>query len=383
MRPDFFIKLRKRLLYIKREGGMLEKREFLRRESLRQVLGNQTAEGAIIAGPTFSQYNYSWFRDGAFIAYAMIISGKLAEAERFISWGSRIILGNREKIEGLAVRLDSGESLGVRDFLGARYRADGGEDSSDWPNFQIDGYGTWLWCMGEYAKAAGAESLPDSWRLSAKLTVEYLRLVWRLPNSDCWEEFPDEVHPSTLACVYGGLRAAGMLFPETEAADVAEEVRGFVYDNLSSGGYFPKYLGSDLVDASLLWLAVPFGLAGVDDPVMKKTVELIEVNLLENGGVKRYSEDTYYGGGQWIIHSCWLAWYYYESGRNDEAEKLMNWVVDQQKDDGSLPEQTTVITNEPSMIREWEQRWGTVATPLTWSHAMFLIVDQVSQLYTV
>ncbi|MBF9018001.1 MULTISPECIES: glycoside hydrolase family 15 protein [unclassified Oceanispirochaeta] len=360
----------------------MDNRQFLRQISLEQILRNQTEEGAIIAGSSFSQYNYSWFRDGAFIAYAMIGAGKMEEAEKFISWGNRIILKSSEKIAALQEKLLSSRPLDIQDFLGARYTAQGNEDESDWPNFQIDGYGTWLWCMSEYMTALDAEELPSSWKSGVELIVSYLKMVWRLPNSDCWEEFSDKIHPATLSCVYGGLKAVSPWLDDPELPALTEEVKAYVYDNLHKDGYFPKFIGSDLVDASLLWISLPFGMADVNDPVMKKTVEKIEEDLLEEGGVKRYSEDTYYGGGQWIIHSCWMAWYYYETGRYEEAETLMEWVVCRQKKDGSLPEQTTDITNEPSMVKEWEQRWGTVATPLTWSHAMFLIVDQVSQLYT-
>ncbi|PIE04361.1 MAG: hypothetical protein CSA76_04635 [Spirochaetales bacterium] len=364
------------------KDGRLNKREVLVKQSIRQILESQTPEGAIIAGPTFSQYQYSWFRDGAFTAYAMMQNEKMREAEKFINWCSRIVLNSKEKIIQLKMKLTAGEKTDMYDFLGARYKASGAEDDSDWPNFQIDGYGSWLWCLSEYAFKSGWKKLPEEWKNSALITVNYLQMVWQLPNSDCWEEFPDRIHPSTLACVYGGLVSINRWLKKKSISTLAEKVRSFVYDNLNAGGYFPKFLGSDLVDASLLWLAVPFGLADVDDPVMMKTVALIEENLLEKGGVKRYAEDTYYGGGQWIIHSCWLAWYYYLVGRRKEAGSLMNWVIRQQKEDGSLPEQMTEITNEPSMVKTWEERWGTVATPLTWSHAMFLIVDQVGQLYT-
>ncbi len=355
----------------------MDRRQYLRQRSEEVILENQTAGGAIIACPTFSQYNYSWFRDGAFIAYALIRIGKLDEAERFLSWGNRVVVNSREKIDALDHKLGRGSELSIRDFLGARYTPEGDEDDSDWPNFQIDGYGTWLWCMAEYLKAAGLSELPVEWQTGVKLTVRYLKMVWQRPNSDCWEEFPEEIHPATLACIYGGLKGISIWMDGTGIESFAENVKQFVFDNLHEDGYFPKYVGSDLVDASLLWITLPFGLADLKDPVMVKTAELIEDKLLYEGGVKRYTEDTYYGGGQWIIHSCWLAWYFYESGRIDEADKLFEWVLRQQNKDGSLPEQTTEFTNEPSMKRVWEQRWGTVATPLVWSHAMFLIVDQV------
>ncbi|MBI9103954.1 MAG: hypothetical protein JEY99_16170 [Spirochaetales bacterium] len=355
----------------------MDRRQKLRQRSEEIILENQTAGGAILACPSFSQYNYSWFRDGAFIAFAMIRIGKLDEAERFLSWGNRVVISSRGKIEALEQKLDRGGEVQIRDFLGARYTAEGEEDQTDWPNFQIDGYGTWLWCMAEYMMESDLAELPSEWREGAELSIKYLKMVWMMPNSDCWEEFPEEVHPATLACIYGGLKGISPWLTGMKLETFIQDVRNFVYGNLNEEGYFPKYIGSDLVDSSLLWIALPFGLADVNDPVMMKTAALIEEQLLEEGGVKRYSEDSYYGGGQWIIHSCWLAWYYFETGRENEADSLLEWVVRQQKEDGSLPEQTTDITNEPPMVRVWEQRWGTIATPLVWSHAMFLIVDQV------
>ena len=40
--------------------------------------------------------------------------------------------------------------------------------------------------------------------------------------------------------------------------------------------------------------------------------------------------------------------------------------------DGNLPEQVTDHSWDPSYIPVWEERWGRVAQPLLWSHAMYL-----------
>ena len=37
---------------------------------------------------------------------------------------------------------------------------------------------------------------------------DYLAALWQLPCYDCWEEFPDRVHPHTLAAIYAGLGGA-------------------------------------------------------------------------------------------------------------------------------------------------------------------------------
>ena len=48
--------------------------------------------------------------------------------------------------------------------------------------------------------------------------------------------------------------------------------------------------------------------------------EFLEKDLrFPNGGVYRYREDVYYGGGEWILLSAWLGWYYSLSDRNEKA----------------------------------------------------------------
>ncbi len=66
------------------------------------------------------------------------------------------------------------------------------------------------------------------------------------------------------------------------------------------------------MDASLLGLAVPYGVVPPDDPLMLRTVEHMEATILHAGGLHRYAEDSYFGGGAWILLTAWLGWYYLE-----------------------------------------------------------------------
>ncbi|MFO7662332.1 MAG: glycoside hydrolase, partial [Chloroflexota bacterium] len=52
------------------------------------ILENQSSSGAYLASPNFPTYHYSWFRDGAFIAYAMDIAGHHESAARFHEWAA-------------------------------------------------------------------------------------------------------------------------------------------------------------------------------------------------------------------------------------------------------------------------------------------------------
>ena len=42
---------------------------------------------------------------------------------------------------------------------------------------------------------------------------------------------------------------------------------------------------------------------------------------------------------------------------------------------GDLPEQVSGFAQQREMIEPWLRRWGPIATPLLWSHAMYLIAE--------
>jgi GH15 family glucan-1,4-alpha-glucosidase len=345
----------------------------LRAHSIELILDLQDTAGAWVACPSFPTYRYAWLRDDSFIAYAMLLCGELESCRRFLEWGSAAIERHAPIIAALERRIGDGSPVRSEDVLPTRFTLDGRMVNDDWPNFQIDGYGTWLWCLTQYVRRTGDDAALRRLRGSAELAVRYLSLTWRMPTYDCWEEHHDGVHPSTLACVYGGLKAISAALG-LEAAGVAAEVRGHVLSNLTREGTFPKTIGTSGVDASLLWLSVPFGLVEPQDPRICRTVQRIEQCLCEKGGVKRYEEDTYYGGGQWLLLTAWLGWYRARVGDSSSAATCLQWVVDRADPSGNLPEQSLAITNDPLYIDPWRARWGEVASPLLWSHAMYLVL---------
>ncbi|MBL8162238.1 MAG: hypothetical protein JNJ61_09660 [Anaerolineae bacterium] len=136
-----------------------------------------------------------------------------------------------------------------------------------------------------------------------------------------------------------------------------------------------KYLGNDAVDASLLWLAVPYGLVTVDDPRFQATLAKIERDIHRpGGGVYRYAADTYFGGGEWLLLTLWLAWVYCEMGQASRARDLVTWVEAQANPAGEMPEQVAGHLLAPDYYDYWVQRWGTSASPLLWSHGMYLLL---------
>lgn len=131
------------------------------------------------------------------------------------------------------------------------------------------------------------------------------------------------------------------------------------------------------MDASLLTLAVPFGVVSVTDPRFVATVRAIEVELqTPGGGVWRYPGDTFYGGGAWILLTCRLGWYHAIVGNSEAYNACEAWVRAAARPDLTLPEQLT----DGSQFPEWAARWirdgGPPADPLLWSHAEYLLMRQ-------
>ena len=342
--------------------------------SVRVILDYQDASGAYPASPNFAQFRYGWIRDGAFSAYAMLLAGHPESCRRFLLWVHRTISTHEGRVLKVERSAQAGEPFALQDMLPARYTLSGQDADDDWPNFQTDCYGTWLWLLTVYIEQTGDSTLLGEVMGSVEITLKYLALVWREPCYDPWEEHGEERHPSSLGCVLGGIAAINRLLDRPALRLFGDEVRSLILANMRQDGALPKFFGSEDVDSSCLWLCQPFGVFAHDDPIMVKTVAAIEADLLLDGGLKRYLSDTYYGGGQWISLSCWLAWHYIRSGRADEAEPLLRWAEAQANTEGHLPEQVLEHVSHPEWIAKWDAKWGAnTAAPLLWSHAMYIV----------
>ena len=107
------------------------------------------------------------------------------------------------------------------DYLPARYPLDGTRHEDDWWNFQVDGYGTWLWALERHL--ARTTPAPAPYADAIETAVRYLVATGTETCRDWWEENRDQTHVATLAGVAAGLRAAvGMGTPARRAAAVGD-----------------------------------------------------------------------------------------------------------------------------------------------------------------
>jgi GH15 family glucan-1,4-alpha-glucosidase len=281
----------------------------LARRSVEVILAGQSASGAYVACPSFEQYRYCWFRDGSFVADAMREMGEHESADRFFDWCARTVLSR---------------PTGPWD---ARYTLDGEPETSPWPKLQIDGLGLFLGALRRRGDSA-------RWDDAASLVAGWLGHHWSEPCTDWWEE-REGIHATTLWCVGNGLGSEEI---KREALARADE----------------------RLDGSLLFIGTP------------ALVERVEESLLVDGGVHRHLEDDYYGGGQWPLLTAMLGLAYLDQGRLDEARGCLAWIEAHARPNGDLPEQSQDHLLHPASYEPWVEKWGDPASPLLWSHAMYL-----------
>ncbi|GAA4162169.1 hypothetical protein GCM10022286_20810 [Gryllotalpicola daejeonensis] len=338
------------------------------------LLAGQAESGAYIACPNFSQYGYGWLRDGSYCALALDAIGEADSARRFHAWVAGVITARAERIEQIIAALAGGVPVERADMLPTRYRLDGteeGDDENGWPNFQLDGYGTWLFALHT---TFGAELSPDLAE-GARLAARYAQAAWSLPCFDYWEEFGERQHTSTLAALAAGLRAAARMLGDASFEESAAEIIAFIARKCVADGVFVKGPEDARVDGSLISLATPFALFDAGDPVMTATIERIRSELASpSGGIRRYLGDDYYGGSPWVLLTAWLGWHDRLNGDETGYRRAVDWVEGAVSEAGTLPEQVVSEPQLPEFVAKWEQRWGAVADPLLWSHAKQLLL---------
>lgn len=348
------------------------------RRSREIINEHQHPNGAYPASPSFSAYRgYSWLRDGAFIAEGMSRAGEIESASAFHSWVSERLTERREQVDHLLRNAAAGEPVVPADMLPTRFAIEASGEPDTWWNFQTDGYGMWLWGVVEHARRHALDL--SQWRAGIEVAARYASGFWSVACYDWWEENVDQRHVSTLGGLYGGLVAVagtGILDSAQQAA--AERavlgIRELILSEGVADGHLTKWLGSGAVDASLASCIVPFGVLEPDDELSRGTIDAIVAQLDVDGGVHRYAADVFYGGGQWLLLSGLLGWNQVRAGDPDAAWRYLRWMADHVVQHSEMPEQVPDHLLHPEHRQEWLELWGPVATPLLWSHGMYLIL---------
>lgn len=327
--------------------------------SVAVIKASQNPSGGYVAAFDYPTYHYVWMRDGSFIAEAARVIGDLDSAMSFHEFAASTVLDLAASSDPDRLRLP------------ARVQPDGTLDTTNWPNHQIDGYGLWLWAL---SRAAATHALSSSTLRAAEIVARYLASHWANPCHDPWEEDGRSRPTATLLAVLAGLQAA----KEILGAGVWDSACQDAWRDLKQLGciddHFTKDLGNPTeVDAATLWAIAPLAVVAADDPLTVGTLNAIETTL-GAPGVHRHPRDVYYGGGAWPVLAGFWGLGQLRLGNRSKAELALRWIELCADAKGNLPEQIPENLLAPEFLEIWQRDRGLIATPLVWSHAVYLLL---------
>jgi GH15 family glucan-1,4-alpha-glucosidase len=346
--------------------------------------------GGIIASTDTSMLNYSrdayaycWPRDGAYAIWPLMRIGYKEEALRFFQFTRR--------------------GMHPDGYMMHKYRADGAMGSS-WhsyvheggiiaPPIQEDETAMPVFMFAQYYHMYQDSALLKDYYESmivpmANFLAGYIdeELGLPKPSYDLWEEtFITSTY--TTSVVYAALISAADLAQASDDQDNAVKWRTVADDiKTSARKYFfnderhafrrgvinvnGQVRYDDRIDCSSTFGAYIFGLFDGQSQELKQSVATIEDLFgIKNGakGLPRYENDYYHRqsagitGNLWYITSLWLAQYYIDTVRLEDAVKIVDWVKSAAYSTGVLSEQFDPVTNQPIS-----------PAPLTWSHAEYI-----------
>jgi len=326
--------------------------------------------GGIVAAATTSlpeavgegrnwDYRFCWLRDATLTLESLMRGGFYQEAMAWRSWLLRATAGDPSQMQimyGAAGerRLDEWEVDWLPGYEESRPVRIGNAAAGQ---FQLDVYGEVMSALYESVQPGDPEA-EAAWELQLSL-LEFLETGWREPDDGIWEVRGPRrhfTHSKVMAWV-----AFDRAIRTVEDYDVSgpvdrwREVRQEIHDQVCDEGFhaakgsFTQYYGSDELDASLLMIPL-VGFLPATDPRVRGTIEAIERELVEGDFVLRYRTadtgevDGLTGReGAFLACSFWLADCFALLGRDHDARKLLDRLLDLRNDLGLLSEEYDAV----------------------------------------
>jgi len=336
-------------------------------------------------------YSYMWPRDGALVAYALVLSGHGQLSRSFFRFCKNVI--------------------GDRPYFLHKYNPTGTLASS-WHPWTLNGESVLpiqqdetslvIWALRKHFQVfRDVEFIKP---LYTPLVIE--PAYWLLdhrdanglprPSWDLWEERRG-VHTFTVAATIGALQAAAGFARDLGAFDHAErfeqggnEMRDAMMRHIwdDSKQRFARMITPqkdgtyerDFTVDSANFGVFAFGALEADHPAVVAEMKAIRERLwidTDIGGIARYERDYYHRveannlekvpGNPWVISTLWMALHDIAIAQSlEELEKaleLLEWTARRALPSGVLAEQFHPYTGEPISV-----------SPLTWSHATVITV---------
>ncbi|HEV8323802.1 MAG TPA: glycoside hydrolase family 15 protein, partial [Myxococcota bacterium] len=297
----------------------LQSAAFLRMAQVRETGGGF---GQILAslppglGDPAAQWNIAWVRDMAYATVALARSGHLAEARDALRFQVLAGPGRHVAEVGMPYRISV-----------TRYFGNGAEESdcnASGPNIEFDGFGLFLWALGEYLRAGGDVEEARTWwptvrdevadvlvsLVDADGTLRADSSIWEVH----WNGMERRFTYSSLAAARGLCEAAGVAEALGEAADAARfaAAGAGVRDAVVATRTDPRgALGQSLedlvagygyVDAAAVE-AVGWGIVDPGARVAAATIAAVTDNLTTASGLgfMRNDDGAWYDSQEWVF----------------------------------------------------------------------------------
>lgn len=321
--------------------------------------------GGIVAAATTSlpeqlggvrnwDYRFCWLRDATMTLQALMYAGFETEARDWRRWLLRAVAGDPAEVQimyGVAGerRLPEYVADWLPGYDGHPVRI--GNEAVN--QFQLDVYGEVMDALYQ-ARSTGTGTGASTWALQKSL-MKIVADRWREPDEGVWEVRggPQHFTHSKLMAWVAADRAVrsvekfGLDGPLEQWRRLRDDIRADILEH----GYdpdrktFTQFYGSAELDAALLMVPL-VGFLPADDERVRGTVAAIERELLVDGFVQRYTQQSGAstdglpaGEGAFLACTFWLADNYSLMGRTEDATSLFERLLGLRNDLGLLSEE--------------------------------------------
>ncbi len=339
-------------------------REMVVRSLITLRLLTHGGTGGIVAAATTSlpedfggernwDYRFCWLRDASLTLEALLACGYADEARLWRNWLLRAVAGDPKDLQ-IMYTVDGARDLFERE-LGHLAGYEGSKPvrigNGAAAQRQTDVLGEVMISL-QLARQHGLQENRESWSLQRTL-VEEMAQHWDAPDNGLWEiRGPLRHFTHSRVMVWAAFDRAIAAVERHGLPGPAEEwraIRDKIRDEVLEKGFdterntFTQHYETKEVDAALLMLPEVGFIAG-DDPRMLGTVKAIEEDLMHEGFLLRYRTSSGVDGLSGSEHpflacSFWLVEAYARAGRLEDAERLMERLLEVPNDVGLLAEE--------------------------------------------
>ncbi len=300
--------------------------------------------GQILASLPPGNWNIAWVRDMCYAVVALAASGHVQEAWDALSFMLKADAGYYRDYVGLPYRIS------VTRYYGS------GREESDWnengPNIEFDGFGLFLWALGETVRRWPDAPWRDSWEVIrdevADVLVGLMDPANGLIRADSsiwevhWNGHQKHYAYTSLAAARGlceAARLAQLAGEEAKAVQYLEAGRRIgraVVEHLTDDrGVLAQSLeellsGSGYHDAAVVE-ALGWGLVDPQGAIAQATLDMLLESLRPPSGRGFFRNDDggWYDSQEWVFVDLRAAVAFRRAGRTAVSDELVSWIADQ------------------------------------------------------